>query len=243
MSCKLNNTMHIDLIFNQLDMDTLDHMFRVGGYVNILSRGLRNFSASLSPGVMDELPLYGGASFYHDIGKAFVPLSIISKPDKFSIEERSIMEKHPLFAQVIFHDIYAGLIDGVPGMLVDLARDCAVFHHEWWNGEGYPYGIANTDIPFIARVTSVCDAYDAMTSNRVYGKARSHRCACRELLECSGTQFDPDIVKTFLKCENDIFLASNSVGSDKTVPHPVASALNNRVRSSFGASKKVRYFY
>jgi len=218
LPCSIDKKTKITLIFNQLDMETLDHMFRVGGYVNILSRGLRNFSDSLNPDVVNELPLYGGAAFYHDIGKAFVPTNIILKPDKFSVEERRIMEKHPLFAQVVFHDICEGLVGGVPEELVDLANSCAVFHHEWWNGMGYPYGIAHTDIPFIARVTSVCDAYDAMTSNRVYGRARSHQYACRELLKCSGTQFDPDMVKIFLKCENEIFLASNSAGSDKTVP-------------------------
>ena len=224
MYCKSNQDVTVDLILNRLDMDTLDHMFRVGSYVNVLARNLWNSPVPLAPTIAEQLPLYGAAAFYHDIGKAFIPLCIITKPGKFSDKERRIMENHPLFANVVFHDVAAGLISGIPESLLSPAWDCAAAHHEWWNGRGYPRGLAQTDIPFIARVTSICDAYDAITSNRAYGKARSHLSACRELQQCSGTQFDPGLVEVFLGCENEIFQIFHPAESSKQLPHPVCSS-------------------
>ena len=114
------------------------------------------------------------------------------------------MKKHTLCAQVLFNDIDHGKIIGMPPHLVRPARDAAVYHHEWWDGQGYPYGIRGKEIPLIARITSVCDAYDAMTSNRCYRRARTHSEACRELETCSGTQFDPVLVRLFLDSDKEI---------------------------------------
>ena len=70
-------------------------------------------------------------------------------------------------------------------------------HHEWWDGQGYPLGLSGTDIPLECRILAIADAYDAMTSDRPYRKALSHADALQEIINCSGTQFDPDLVQKF----------------------------------------------
>lgn len=197
-------TIDIGLIIKRLHKNILGHMLRVSRSVDVLSRCIQCSCQNFCPAREDELAYYGEASFYHDIGKAYIPLGIITKPNTFTGEEAFVMKQHPLCAEVLFRDIDSGLITGIPKHLEASAYNAAVFHHEWWNGSGYPYGICRGEIPLIARITSVCDAYDAMTSNRVYRKARSHNDACLELKKFSGTQFDPEIVRVFLSVESEI---------------------------------------
>ena len=87
----------------------------------------------------------------------------------------------------------------------------AIYHHEWWNGNGYPFGIDGKKIPLIARITSTCDAYDAMTSQRTYRHAPSHDYACQELSENAKTQFDPFLVSIFLNHEAEFLKLSKDV--------------------------------
>jgi len=209
----LNEEMNISQILNGLHKNILLHMFRVSSLVDILACNYRDFPAFPGFADRDELALYGEAALYHDIGKAFIPFSIIAKPYRFTVEETDIMDKHPLCAEVIFKDVESGRIVGIRKELIGLARSASVFHHEWWNGGGYPYGIGYGDIPLIARITSVCDAYDAMTNNRIYRTACSHAEACRELRAFSGTQFDPEIIRAFLACEKAVSMAARNDGN------------------------------
>jgi putative two-component system response regulator len=199
------NRSDINEIIELLPLKLIKHMTRVARIVNFLAQKKQYIDMSSCNFAKTEFFYYGEAAFYHDIGKAFVPYDILTKSCKFTREEFEAVKKHTTCAQVIFEDISHGSIAGIPEHLIDLARDAAVFHHEWWNGKGYPYGICRDEIPLIARITSVSDAYDAITNNRVYREARPHSEACRELKACSGTQFDPDIVKVFLDNEREIF--------------------------------------
>lgn len=153
---------------------------------------------------------FGIAAFYHDIGKAWVPKELLSKPDQLSTEEMSLIRKHTLFADELFKLIRNGSVSGMPAELTQLAHDSAVYHHEWWNGNGYPYGIRDKQIPLIARITSVCDVYDAITSDRAYRKARSHEYACGEIEANAGTQFDPALAKLFLDNESRFWSLSGN---------------------------------
>lgn len=155
------------------------------------SQRVRIFTLELAKkyGISDEeelLDIERGA-LIHDIGKIGVPDSILRKPSKLTPEEWEIMKKHPIFGY--------NIIKGIkklqnPGKIV-------LFHHERYDGRGYPFGKKGKEIPIEARIFSLADALDAMTSDRPYRKAFSYEYAYDEILKCSGTQFDPDIVEIF----------------------------------------------
>jgi len=131
--------------------------------------------------------LHWGA-LLHDIGKIGIPDKILNKPGPLTPEEWAIMKQHPL--------IGAQILEPVP-KLVGAAR-IVRYHHEWWNGEGYPEGLQGEAIPIGARILAVVDAFSAMTDNRVYRAALPQEAALAELRRCRGTQFDPRIVDAFL---------------------------------------------
>lgn len=199
---KTNRTADIFEIIEMIPLRSDKHMDRVGKITEILSHKLSvgNHSCLRE----DELQYCGEAASFHDIGKAFIPVELVKKPGRFTPEEMEIMKKHTVCAEVIFMDMERGRLTGLPENLLKSARDAAVYHHEWWNGNGYPYGRCHEEIPLIARITSVCDAYDAITSKRVYRQARPHYDACVELAACSGKQFDPNIINIFLANEKEI---------------------------------------
>ena len=128
------------------------------------------------------------AAELHDVGKMAVPESILAKPAALTDSEWTVMRRHTLAGERIITSSPA-LADVAP-----LVRSS----HERWDGQGYPDGLARTDIPLGARIIAVCDAYDAMTSNRSYRRAMSAEVALAELRACAGTQFDPEVVAAFL---------------------------------------------
>jgi len=130
---------------------------------------------------------FGG--FLHDIGKIGVRDTVLLKPGRLTPEERSEINLHPVIGGNIIK----------PLRFFPRERELILHHHENFDGSGYPDGLAGTDIPTVARILTVADAYDAMTSSRPYREARTHEFAASELLRCSGTQFDRDVVHAFLQ--------------------------------------------
>lgn len=124
----------------------------------------------------------------HDIGKIGIPLEILNKPGKLTAEEWTVMQSHV--------DKGFQIANSSPE-LRDIAK-MVRFHHERWDGRGYPDGLSGEKIPFLSRIISVIDAYDAMVSNRVYKKAMTREAAFEELSRCAGTQFDPNVVREFI---------------------------------------------
>ncbi len=129
------------------------------------------------------------AGMYHDIGKISIPDAILDKPGKLTDEEFDIIKTHTQIGYQILRaaDEYSGL------------AEYALSHHERWDGLGYPKGLKGEDIPLFSRVICVADAFEAMTSNRTYRKAMKIEDAIKELNRCSGTQFDPNLVKIFVE--------------------------------------------
>ena len=128
------------------------------------------------------------AALLHDIGKIGVPDSILKKQGPLTAEERALINRHPEYSWSILR-LFPGLED---------ASLYALHHHENVGGTGYPAGLQGDDIPIVSRIVSVIDAYDAMVSNRCYRKGLPHTEAIRRLLESAGTQFDTEVVRTFI---------------------------------------------
>jgi diguanylate cyclase (GGDEF)-like protein/PAS domain S-box-containing protein len=125
---------------------------------------------------------------FHDIGKVGIPDRILFKTGPLTPEERMEIQRHC----EIGHRIALAVPDLAP------ISDQILKHHEWWNGEGYPFGLKRKEIPLECRILAVAGAYDAMTSDRSYRKAMSHEEAVAELQRCAGTQFDPELVERFI---------------------------------------------
>jgi HD-GYP domain-containing protein (c-di-GMP phosphodiesterase class II) len=179
------------------DNDTGEHLERIRIYVTILAKEL-----GLSRSDFDERFIHdlGLASSLHDIGKVGIPDSILLKPGRLTREERGIMELHTLIGGECLDAIQARLGDNE---FMSIARQIAYYHHEKWDGTGYPHSLKGTEIPLVARIVSVADVYDALTSKRPYKRAMSHEESRNIIVEGSGKHFDPEIVQAFLKHEKE----------------------------------------
>lgn len=128
------------------------------------------------------------AGLMHDIGKIIIPQDILNKADKLTDLEYQEVKRHTESGYQILRSVdeYSSLAENV------------LYHHERWDGKGYPQGLKGKEIPLIARIISIADSYEAMTSNRPYSSSMTHEDSLQELLKNAGTQFDPEIVKIFL---------------------------------------------
>lgn len=164
------------------DNETGQHVVRVGLFCEIVGHRLALPS--------HQVQLLRHASPLHDIGKIGVADAILLKSGPLSEQEWAIMKQHT----VIGAEILAGTNDE----LLEMARVIALTHHERWDGKGYPAGLSGEDIPMCGRIASVCDVYDALTSDRPYKKRWSHSDALGYLKRGRGTQFNPDVVDAFV---------------------------------------------
>jgi len=136
----------------------------------------------------EQVELTRLAGSLHDLGKLAIPEEILRKPGTLTDSERLVLERHP---QIGFR-----MLDSLG---VDPVADLVLHHHERWDGAGYPDGLRGEEIPLGARIIFVTDAYDAMTSDRIYRPRLSSQAALAELERCAGTQFDPGIVAAFVE--------------------------------------------
>ncbi|MEG6585309.1 diguanylate cyclase domain-containing protein [Dendrosporobacter sp. 1207_IL3150] len=141
-------------------------------------------AVGVSESKLPDLRLLGR---FHDIGKVGIPDHILFKPGRLSEEEFEIMKRH----SEIGYRIAQSSAELSP------IADWILKHHEWWNGKGYPLGIQGEDIPIACRILAIVDAYDAITNDRPYRDALPHSAAISELERCSGSQFDPELVRIF----------------------------------------------
>ncbi|MGB9668716.1 MAG: HD domain-containing phosphohydrolase [Thermosulfidibacteraceae bacterium] len=138
----------------------------------------------------------GLAAPMHDIGKIGIPDQILLKPGKLTVEEFEIIKKHTL----IGYDI----LSGSEHPILICAANIALYHHEKWDGSGYPFGLSGEDIPIEARIVGIADFFDACTSDRVYRKALPKETVIGMINELSGIYFDPVIVEAFMNSFRDI---------------------------------------
>ncbi|WP_160723884.1 HD-GYP domain-containing protein [Bacillus sp. USDA818B3_A] len=164
------------------DPYTRGHSERVASYGLLLAQKIGKFSG-------DELKSFYYASLLHDIGKVHIPDHILMKPGKLTDEEFEIIKSHPSVGAEAVKDV-----EGIQGSICVIRS-----HHERWDGRGYPDQLKGEDIPLLARITSIADAFDAMTSSRSYRAALPVEEAYNRILNGKGSQFDPGLVEEFQK--------------------------------------------
>ncbi|MDP2683350.1 MAG: response regulator [Deltaproteobacteria bacterium] len=168
------------------DTDTGKHIKRISLYSQLIARYLK----------LDEqkVEVIFFASPMHDVGKIGIPDSILLKPGSLTKEEFEIMKTHTT--------IGAGILRGSDSEILKTAEEIALSHHELWNGNGYPRGLKNEEIPLPGRIVSIVDSYDAIRSKRPYKKSFDHNTACDKLTE-SKARYDPVIFNAFHDCSKE----------------------------------------
>ena len=161
--------------------ETGEHIRRVAEYMKVLGRA--------SGFDMDYCEKLAAAAMMHDIGKLMIPEEILDKPTRLTEDEYQIMKNHVLYGEALLKDC--------PGEIMQLAATLAKEHHERWDGKGY-LGMKETEIAYIARLITVCDVFDALTTTRSYKKGWTIEESYNEIVKNSGTQFDPEVVRLFI---------------------------------------------
>jgi len=192
------------------DNDTGHHVIRVGKYAGAIAHEL-GYSPSQVEGLEQAAQL-------HDVGKIGIPDAILHKPGKLDPDEYDFIKKHAGYGKQIIECMPDGewqnlqhhtklggqLLNVKTEPIMRMASRIALTHHEWWNGEGYPLGLAGEDIPIEGRITAVADVYDALSSARPYKKPFPREKCFEMLEEKRGTQFDSRVLDAFFARADDI---------------------------------------
>lgn len=209
VQCRLQD-MNLEIITSHVrsveakDVYTKGHSERVGAYAAMLGR-----EVGLGPA---DLELLSFAGVLHDVGKIGVPDRILNKPGPLTEAEFEVMKQHPALGRDILADLRS--LQGVLPIVYH--------HHEWYNGHGYPDGLAGDAIPFLARIVSVVDGYEAMTSDRAYQSARSPQEAAAILRRGAGQQWDERLVEVWCRVVATRDLARVAAQTSLSVTLPLA---------------------
>lgn len=180
------------------DENTGGHVQRTSMYVRLLCLALQKKGYFTNEMQEMEINSMVRAAPLHDIGKIGIRDAILLKPGRLTEEEFSMMKEHTLLGADILRKMY----ERTPTQhYLDWAIRIAEGHHEKFDGSGYPYGLAEENIPLCSRIMAVADVYDALVSVRAYRKYMSHKEACGIIFDGSGTHFDPRIVEVFMESQ------------------------------------------
>ncbi len=177
------------------DNETGNHLERIQEYARLLTEELYklpHYHKYISPRYVEDIRL---SSILHDIGKVGIPDSILLKPGRLNSTEFEIIKQHCQYGG----DALKAVEKQIHGeSFLTLGKEIAYFHHEKWDGSGYPHGMKNSQIPLSARIVAVCDVYDALTSKRIYKEAYSHGTAVQIIHNERGKHFDPQVADAFI---------------------------------------------
>lgn len=178
----MNNEMDlILLLFEGHDLHNQKHSQKTAIFAEMIAEKLGMSET--------EVELLKTGALLHDVGKLLLPHDILNKPGKLDNIEKEVISEHP--------EIGANLLEeaGYDKKIVEIAK----YHHEWWDGSGYPEGLKGEEIPLMAQIISIISAFDVMTSASIYSSIKSIEAALEELRDYKGVQFSPALVDTF--CE------------------------------------------
>lgn len=183
------------------DDNTGGHIKRTSQYVELVAKALKEediFTEILKGEYIENLCK---AAPLHDIGKICISDAILKKPGKLTREEFDIMKQHAKKGGQVIRSTMSKI---EKKEFIDIAFDIATYHHEKWDGQGYPEGLKGEAIPLSARIMAIADVFDALISKRCYKEAMSIEKAFRIIEESNGTHFDPRIVKVFINLRKEI---------------------------------------
>ena len=192
------------------DENTGDHVRKTAAYVQIILEELQKegpYSDRITDSFIEDAV---NAAPLHDIGKIHISDMILNKPGKLTDEEFEIMKKHTVYGSEIIQKVMQTVPEA--GYLKE-AKNIAEFHHEKWNGAGYPCGLSGEDIPLSARVMAVADVFDALVSKRCYKGPYPFDEAISIIAESSGTHFDPVVAEAFLSVKDKVYEISQKFSS------------------------------
>ena len=193
-----------NLIENR-DLDTGEHILRTSNYVRLIAVNSKK-DGYYSDELTDHfVTLLCTLAPMHDIGKIIIPDNILKKPGRLTTEEFEIMKKHASAGATVVRDVLNGITDEE---YLKFAQDIATYHHERWDGTGYPQGLKGEEIPLASRIMAIADVFDALISERCYKEPYSYEDAFAIIERESGTHFDPNLVKVFLD-HRDEFISDN----------------------------------
>ena len=183
------------------DNETGNHICRTQYYVKALAEHLKSHPRFCNFLTANNIELLLKTAPLHDIGKVGIPDNILLKPGRLSTEEFEVMKSHARLGCESLEKAEKKL--GMPVEFLLFAKEIACFHHEKWDGSGYPNGLVGDAIPVSARLMALADVYDALISKRVYKDGMSHELAAKVLIEVRGQHFDPDVVDAFLALQEE----------------------------------------
>jgi PAS domain S-box-containing protein len=182
------------------DTDTGNHLERIREYSRLLAREFAKKPQYQSYVTSDYIEDIYQSCILHDIGKVGIPDSILLKPGRLTPDEYDIIKMHVIYGG----DALKAVESQISGQsFLTLGKEIAYFHHERWDGKGYPHGLKGDKIPLSTRFVALADVYDALTSKRCYKDAFSHSKAREIILAGRGTQFDPEVVDAFVIQEQE----------------------------------------
>jgi len=185
------------------DTETGAHIKRTGMFSELIAREL-GWSTEMAERIRFAAPM-------HDIGKLGIPDSILQKPGRLSEDEFEIMKTHTLIGSVILADSDSPMLR--------LAQEIAMYHHERWDGTGYPHGMQGNDIPESARIVAVADVFDALSHDRVYRPAFPQDRVLEMMEEGNGTHFDSSVLQAFYVCLSHLYkIAEEHPDEETSIP-------------------------
>ncbi|RLS56624.1 MAG: HD domain-containing protein [Planctomycetota bacterium] len=177
------------------DPETGHHLERIAAYSTRLASAARRHPKFRDQVSLAFIQAIGINSALHDIGKVGIPDGVLLKPERLTDDEILIMRQHPRIGADCIEQIQRRLGES---KFLEQAREIAMYHHEQWDGSGYPYGLHGDEIPLSARIVMIADVYDALTSRRVYKDPYTHDVSVERISQAAGRHFDPDLVDVFM---------------------------------------------
>lgn len=206
------------ILAENYDPDTGEHINRIRSLTHLLTANLLKdtlYSEYLSSRI-DYVNEIAVASILHDIGKTAIPKEILSKPGKLTPEEFDLVKTHTTIAGEVLHQGNRLFVEkfGKDSYLA-LAADIALYHHEKWDGSGYPKGLKKQEIPLSARIVAIADVYDALRSKRPYKPPWTHEKTMELIISESEKHFDPELIRVFIKIEDQVRQVAEQINLDE----------------------------